>query len=399
MPVRAHRQRSIKRRHVLVTRQFNLGNREDPLLDSRLSADRVPLDEATFTQALAIERKRTERTRSPFLLMLLEVDGDDDNHKRSAAPLISTSSALMTFIRDTDLIGWYKDRQILGVIYTGLDAGDKRTIFNTFWNKLYNALRAELPEDLFNRIRISFHIFPDDWENGRPGNPSNATLYPDLTSNDSGNRMMLHAKRLVDIVGSCGMLVILSPLFLVIALAIKLTSKGPVLFRQQRVGRLGKTFVFLKFRSMYVNNDTTVHEVFVKKMIASEAQPQSGDSDEPVFKIVNDKRITPLGRFLRRTSLDELPQFLNVLKGEMSLVGPRPPIPYELAAYKTWHRQRLLAVKPGITGLWQVTCRSTVQFDDMVRLDLRYASLWSLWLDLKILLRTPAAVVRGSGAH
>jgi lipopolysaccharide/colanic/teichoic acid biosynthesis glycosyltransferase len=383
----------------LVTRQYNPGNLEDPLLESRLNADRVPLDEATFTQALAIERKRTERTRSPFLLMLLEVEGDGDNHKRSAAPLITTSSALMTFIRDTDLIGWYKDRQILGVIYTGLDAGDKRTIFNTFWNKLYTVLRAELPEDLFNRIRISFHIFPDDWENGRPGNPSNATLYPDLTSNDSGNRMMLLAKRLVDIAGSCGMLVILSPLFLVIALAIKLTSKGPVLFRQQRVGRLGKTFVFLKFRSMYVNNDTTVHEVFVKKMIASEAQPQSGDSDEPVFKIVNDKRITPLGRFLRRTSLDELPQFLNVLKGEMSLVGPRPPIPYELAAYKTWHRQRLLAVKPGITGLWQVTCRSTVQFDDMVRLDLRYASLWSLWLDLKILLRTPAAVVRGSGAH
>jgi lipopolysaccharide/colanic/teichoic acid biosynthesis glycosyltransferase len=193
--------------------------------------------------------------------------------------------------------------------------------------------------------------------------------------------------------------VILSPLFLVIALAVKLTSKGPMFFRQQRVGRYGKTFVFLKFRSMYVNNDTTVHEVYVKKMIASEAEPQSGNSDKPVFKIVNDKRITPLGKFLRRTSLDELPQFLNVLKGEMSLVGPRPPIPYELAAYQTWHRRRLLAVKPGITGLWQITSRSTVKFDEMVRLDLRYASIWSLWLDLKILLRTPAAVVKGSGAH
>jgi lipopolysaccharide/colanic/teichoic acid biosynthesis glycosyltransferase len=383
----------------LVTRQYILGNLEDPLLDSRLNVDRIPLDEATFTQALAIERKRTERTKSPFLLMLLEIEGDDDDHKRSAAPLITTSSALMTFSRDTDLIGWYKDRQILGVIYTGLDAGDKRSIFNTFRSKMHNVLRSELPEDLFNRIKISFHIFPDDWEHGRPGRPSNATLYPDLTSNDNGNRLMLQAKRLIDIVGSGGMLVILSPLFLIIALAIKLTSKGPVFFRQQRVGRYGKTFVFLKFRSMYVNNDTTVHEMYVKKMIASEAEPHSGSPDKPIFKIVNDKRITPLGKFLRRTSLDELPQFLNVLKGEMSLVGPRPPIPYELAAYKTWHRRRLLAVKPGITGLWQVTCRSTVQFDDMVRLDLRYASFWSLWLDLKILLRTPAAVVKGSGAH
>jgi len=383
----------------LVTRQYILGNLDDPLLDSRLNVDRIPLDEATFTQALAVERKRTERTKSPFLLMLLEVDGDDDNLKRSADPLISTITALMAFSRDTDLIGWYKDRQTLGVIYTGLDAGDKRSIFNTFRSKVHDVLRAELPEVLFNRIKISFHIFPDDWEHGQPGRPSNATLYPDLTSNDNGNRLMLQAKRLIDIVGSCGMLVILSPLFLVISLAVKLTSKGPVFFRQQRVGRYGKTFVFLKFRSMYVNNDTTVHETYVKQMIASEAQPQSGTPDKPIFKIVNDKRITPLGKFLRRTSLDELPQFLNVLKGEMSLVGPRPPIPYELAAYKTWHRRRLLAVKPGITGLWQVTCRSTVQFDDMVRLDLRYASIWSLWLDLKILMRTPAAVVKGSGAH
>ena len=383
----------------MVTRQNILGDFEDPLLDSRLNVDRIPLDEATFTQALAVERKRTERSKSPFLLMLLEIDGDDDNQKSGAAPLISTTSVLTSFSRDTDLIGWYKDRQVLGVIYTGLHPGDKHTILNTFRSKLHNVLRAELPEDLFDRIKVSFHIYPDDWEHGQPGRPSNETLYPDLTIKDNRNRLMLQAKRLIDVVGSLGMLAVLSPVFLIIALAVKLTSKGPVFFRQQRVGRYGKTFVFLKFRSMYVNNDTTVHEVFVKKLIASETETQSGNSDKPVFKIVNDKRITPLGGFLRRTSLDELPQFLNVLKGDMSLVGPRPPIPYELAAYKTWHRRRLLAVKPGITGLWQVTCRSMVQFDDMVRLDLRYASVWSLWLDLKILIRTPAAVVKGSGAH
>jgi lipopolysaccharide/colanic/teichoic acid biosynthesis glycosyltransferase len=118
-----------------------------------------------------------------------------------------------------------------------------------------------------------------------------------------------------------------------------------------------------------------------------------------VYKLTNDKRITPVGKFLRRTSLDELPQLLNVLSGDMSLVGPRPPIPYELATYQTWHRRRVLEVKPGITGLWQVTGRSRVKFDEMVRLDLRYATSWTPWLDLKILLQTPLAVIRGSGAY
>lgn len=382
----------------MVTRQNILGDFDDPLLDSKLNVDRVPLNEASFAQALAVERKRTERTKSPFLLMLLEIDGDNER-KTSAAPLITTTSVLASFSRDTDLVGWYKEREVLGVIYTGLHAGDKRAIINTFRSKMHNVLQAELPEDVFSRIRVSFHIFPDDWEHGQPGRPSNEALYPDLTRKDNRNRLMLQAKRLIDVVGSLGMLIILSPLFLVIALAIKLTSKGPIFFRQQRVGRYGKIFVFLKFRSMYVNNDTAVHEDYIKKLIANQAEPQASSSEKPVFKIVNDKRITPLGKFLRRTSLDELPQFLNVLKGDMSLVGPRPPIPYELAAYKTWHRRRLLAVKPGITGLWQVTARSLVQFDDMVRLDLRYANVWSLWLDLKILLRTPAAVVKGSGAH
>ena len=133
------------------------------------------------------------------------------------------------------------------------------------------------------------------------------------------------------------------------------------------------------------------------KLIAGEADRIASRADDKgVYKLANDKRITPIGRFLRKTSLDELPQFLNVLKGDMSLVGPRPPIPYELAAYQTWHRRRVLEVKPGITGLWQVTGRSRVKFDDMVRLDLRYAMSWSPWLDVKILMRTPGAVIKGA---
>jgi lipopolysaccharide/colanic/teichoic acid biosynthesis glycosyltransferase len=173
-----------------------------------------------------------------------------------------------------------------------------------------------------------------------------------------------------------------------------------VFYRQQRVGRYGQTFTFLKFRSMFANNDSNVHKEYVTRLIASNpCEAKQSECGGSVYKLTNDKRITRVGEVLRRTSLDELPQFLNVLKGEMSLVGPRPPIPYELAAYQTWHRQRLLAVKPGITGLWQVMGRSSVRFDEMVRLDLRYASTWTPWLDLKILLRTPGAVIKGSGAY
>jgi lipopolysaccharide/colanic/teichoic acid biosynthesis glycosyltransferase len=187
---------------------------------------------------------------------------------------------------------------------------------------------------------------------------------------------------------------------LLIAVAIKLTSKGPVLYRQVRVGRYGRRFTFLKFRSMYFKNDHKVHEEFVKRLIAGTADsaPASNGTGS-VYKLTNDKRVTPVGKFLRKSSLDEFPQFLNVLRGEMSLVGPRPPIPYEFECYDTWHKQRLIAVQPGITGLWQVTGRSRTKFDEMVRLDLKYASSWTVWGDIKILFQTPRAVVSGEGAY
>jgi lipopolysaccharide/colanic/teichoic acid biosynthesis glycosyltransferase len=184
---------------------------------------------------------------------------------------------------------------------------------------------------------------------------------------------------------------------LIIAAMVKASSKGPVLFKQHRVGQYGRRFTFLKFRSMRTDNDSSVHREYVTKLIAGEAERvQASANGTGVYKLANDNRITPIGMLLRKTSLDELPQIFNVLKGDMSLVGPRPPIPYELAAYQTWHRRRVLEVKPGITGLWQVTGRSRVKFDDMVRLDLRYATSWSPWLDLKILLRTPGAVIKGA---
>jgi lipopolysaccharide/colanic/teichoic acid biosynthesis glycosyltransferase len=384
---------------VTRSNQPKASNAIDPLLESASVGQRTPLDETTFRRMIAIERKRTERSKAPFVLMLLEAVSDRGS-KKSSITLHRVATALLSASRDTDLVGWYKEDAIVGTMFTGLIVNDKRSVLDTFLAKVSAALQEELTADEFNQVRISFHLFPDDWDHEKPGPPTNAALYPDLVNRDKGQRTVLFVKRTVDFVGSSVMLILLAPLFLVIALAIKLSSRGPVFYRQQRVGRYGQTFTFLKFRSMFVNNDSNVHKDFVTRLIASKAgETAPKETGESVYKLTNDKRITAVGKVLRRTSLDELPQFINVLKGEMSLVGPRPPIPYELAAYQTWHRHRLLAVKPGITGLWQVMGRSSVRFDEMVRLDLRYASTWTPWLDLKILLRTPGAVIRGTGAY
>jgi lipopolysaccharide/colanic/teichoic acid biosynthesis glycosyltransferase len=210
---------------------------------------------------------------------------------------------------------------------------------------------------------------------------------------------------MIDVVGSSIGLILSAPIFLVIAGLVKLTSDGPVFFRQQRIGQHGTPFTFLKFRTMFTNNDHSVHKEFVQQLIAGKVKPNSNGNGNGngnghgVYKIKSDPRITRIGSFLRRSSLDELPQLINVLRGEMSLVGPRPPVKYEVDAYEIWHRGRLMEAKPGITGLWQVNGRSRVKFDEMVRLDIRYARTWSLWLDIKILIRTPHAVLLGEGAY
>ncbi|HVU46949.1 MAG TPA: sugar transferase [Terracidiphilus sp.] len=378
----------------------NASSMADPLLSDAMSAaDRLPLDEETFRRMIAIERKRTERSKAPFLLMLLEIC-NNESPANNAKTLEVIVAALMASSRDTDIIGWYKDRAMVGVMFTGLLGSDRDSIANMIVSRVSMTLEDQLSSETFRQISISFHFFPDDWDHDKPGRLSNPALYPDLLSHNKGRRPLLAVKRTIDIVGSVMMLILCAPVFIVIALAVKATSAGPVFFRQRRVGQYGRSFTFLKFRSMYMNNDSSVHKEFVTKLIASRGDGETANGNrENVYKITNDKRITPLGKFLRRTSLDELPQFLNVLWGDMSLVGPRPPIPYELAAYQTWHRRRLLDVKPGITGLWQVTGRSTVKFDEMVRLDLRYAMSWSPWLDIRILIRTPLAVIKGSGAY
>jgi lipopolysaccharide/colanic/teichoic acid biosynthesis glycosyltransferase len=308
-------------------------------------------------------------------------------------------TAVSRATRDTDFKGWYKDRRIVGVIFTEIGCSDDKTLVQSLSAKLTDSLQEILSSQEMNEIKLSFHIFPEDWDESSPNCPVTSTLQVALASQINRKKVSLIAKRVIDIVGSVAGLIVCLPVLVLIALAIKLTSKGPILFRQTRLGQFGKKFTFLKFRSMYVNSDSRIHEEYVKHLIkGAPGAEQTNGNQQKLYKLTADPRITPAGRFLRNTSLDELPQFLNVLWGHMSLVGPRPPVLYEFNRYDLWHKQRLLAVKPGITGLWQVDGRSRVKFDDMVRLDIRYARSWSIWLDISILLRTPRAVLSGNGA-
>lgn len=206
------------------------------------------------------------------------------------------------------------------------------------------------------------------------------------------------AKRIFDLASTIAALIVLAPLLLVIALLVKLSSPGPVLFRQERIGMDGRRFMFFKFRTMIVNNDDTSHREYLKEYIAGMERVNLGDDEKPVFKLTRDSRVTKIGRRLRRLSLDELPQLFNVLRGDMSIVGPRPPIQYEVEAYEMWHRKRL-DMKPGITGLWQVSGRNRLTFDEMVRLDVFYIENWSLMMDLKIIALTIPVMLRGDGAQ
>lgn len=371
---------------------------EDLTVKTAAAAERDMLLEPAFVRMISLERKRSERSRKPFVLMLLDM-GRPLGGGKSGKALEKILAALAVATRETDLTGWYKNNSVVGVMFTEIGTEDRESIVGTMVSRISETLRGHLTAEQFQQLSVSFHVYPEDWDHDAGTRPSNPALYPDLSYRDKTRQGIDALKRMMDVTGSLLALVGLAPVFLAIAAAIKLTSKGPVFFRQRRIGQYGAPFVFLKFRSMYVNNDSAIHQEYVKKLIAGTAQanPSEGDGGK-IYKLTGDPRITRVGAILRKTSLDELPQFVNVLMGEMSLVGPRPPVPYEVEAYDVWHRRRLLEAKPGITGLWQVSGRCRVKFDDMVRLDLHYARYRSPWLDLKILARTPAAVVTGDGA-
>ncbi len=239
------------------------------------------------------------------------------------------------------------------------------------------------------RATVRFRIIPDFFQLSLDDvDLSEVAGVPIIGVRDGSIRgWQAFTKRAIDIAFSIAVLVLTLPLMGLIALMIKRDSPGRVLYRQQRIGKHGRPFEMLKFRCMVADADERRAEML-------DAQPMN---DRRLFKDPDDPRRTRIGRKLRRTSLDELPQFWNVLKGEMSVIGPRPPLPEEVETYDDWHTQRLL-VKPGLTGLWQINGRSQLTFDEMVRLDLYYAEHWSPWLDTKIILRTIPAVVQGRGA-
>ena len=366
------------------------------LRHSGAGQDEEVLGENVFHSMLTLERRRAERSRKPFVLMLLDTNlenGSAEGILRQAVDIAVVSK------RETDLVGWYKQGAILGIIFTEVNLEGEFPITETLRSKIDTAFIKHLGRDLAAKIAISMHIFPENWDKNTSGWVADSKLYPDLNRKGSRKRLPLVIKRAIDIVGSTALLLVLSPFLAAVVALIKLTSKGPVIYKQERLGQFGARFKCMKFRTMYTNNDPKIHEEYVRRFIAGkDGLDNSGGSDKPVYKLVKDPRVTFIGGLLRKTSMDELPQFWNVLRGDMSLVGPRPPVPYEFEVYDIWHRRRVLEVRPGVTGLWQVSGRNRTRFDEMVRLDLRYCQTWSIWLDVKILLATPGAVFNGGGA-
>jgi lipopolysaccharide/colanic/teichoic acid biosynthesis glycosyltransferase len=356
------------------------------------------LPEDLFLGLLCLERKRSERSGRKFFLLIL--DGQAAcNSKRREAVIQGMVRSVNASKREADPAGWYRRDAVLGLIIADFGASCDCQIEVTV-GRVRQTLASQLKTEDLRLVQVCLYAFSNESDDaGSGGENLNLAFYPDLQHRHSSMKLSLILKRTLDILGSLTMLLMLSPLFALLGFMVKMTSKGPILFRQQRVGQYGVPFKLLKFRSMQALNDNKIHEDYIRQFISGSSDAAAGKANHrPVYKITDDPRVTWFGKFMRRTSLDELPQFWNVLVGEMSLVGPRPSLAYETERYGLWHRRRLLETKPGITGLWQVRGRSRTTFDEMVRMDLRYCREWSPLLDVQILLQTPWAVFLGDGA-
>ena len=344
------------------------------------------LPKHVFLDRLRIEKRRADRSKSLLSIALLSLQKEMVNGDKAIEELLNL---LQKNSRETDIKGWV-DHHVIGLILPDTDERGARQ----FAEKItqcnghieLSIITGTYPDHLFQKLLA-----------GEGENPDFFPLDLDETMKPHGFQVAL--KRVMDIAGGCVGLILFSPILFLTAIAVKITSPGPVIFKQFRFGRKGIQFPFYKFRSMYLNADDQIHRDYVTNLIKGDLQKiNQGDGEMPLYKMKSDPRVTHVGKIIRKTSIDELPQFLNVLKGEMSLVGPRPPLPYEVEKYEPWHLRRILEIKPGITGLWQVDGRSSTSFDEMVRLDLRYVRTWSLWLDIKVLLKTVKAVLRPRGA-
>jgi lipopolysaccharide/colanic/teichoic acid biosynthesis glycosyltransferase len=344
--------------------------------------------EDIFSLFLSRERKRSERSKKPIALLLiyLPVILNHDLRKKEKV-VVNAVEKLTNLIRKTDVLGWFEEHHIMGVLCTEIDQAFQLTVME----KIRTVVKTVFDEEkIVSDINVRTYIFPPNELS--ESSEEMRVFYREETSQKK--KLPLIVKRAVDIVGSLIAIVLLLPLFIIIAMVIKMGSPGPVFFKQTRVGEHGELFTFLKFRSMYANNNDSIHKEYVSRLIRGNAENNGG-----VFKITDDPRVTSIGKIIRRTSLDELPQFFNVLFGSMSLVGPRPPIPYETSQYDLWHFRRIMECKPGITGLWQVEGRSQTTFDGMVRMDIEYSKKQSFLLDLKLIMKTPMALLSAKGAY
>ncbi len=406
----------------------------------------------SFKQRLILERRRAERSDIQASIVIFAFK---TNVRSQEKKFISQAKALLhimcTNLRETDAITLYNSEKIL-ILLPDTDLNGARYVCNILYKQLNTSLLKFDEEVRFGlkdlEIEIlSFpektskkkleQILPTDHYHSKynsvavPGANINMSTIADVEKtsnppviNTNGNngaalvldfvdtpffdkqlltQFFLRSQRVVkqvgDFLGAWLLLIVLLPFLLIISALIKLTSSGPVLYKQRRIGLRGKEFILYKFRSMYQNSDERIHQEYIKKLIAGKTDEiNNGSAENPNFKLKDDPRITSIGKFIRKTSIDELPQLWNVIKGEMSLIGPRPPIPYEVEDYKTWHYRRIIEIKPGITGLWQIKGRNQTTFDEMVRYDIQYIKNWTLWLDIKIILATFGVFVNQSGS-
>jgi lipopolysaccharide/colanic/teichoic acid biosynthesis glycosyltransferase len=349
------------------------------------------INEELFRGVLARERRRADRFDEVFAVLVVELTPAASD---SPSVVNSVIGALASSMRESDVLGWIERPAVIGVVLAPVQSLS-RTTARDLEERVRRELAGRVTVETLVNITVRLHVHE---QRPIPGSSDACDALPsELQGIEQPGPVRDSLKRMLDIAGSAMLLALLSPLLLLIAVLVKLSSPGPVLFRQLRVGQSAKPFTMLKFRTMKANAEHALHQKFVTDFIKSGGQKLE-PGDTKLFKIADDPRVTPLGRILRRTSLDELPQLWNVLIGDMSLVGPRPPLHYEVEQYRSWHWRRVLEAKPGVTGLWQVAGRSRTTFDEMVRLDLRYVRTRSLWTDVKILLATPRAVVTGRGA-
>jgi len=397
-----------------------------------------------FNIWLRDERRRTERSGSPFSLLTLDISDLADAIKKQPKLKIQKIKTVITNIlrentRDIDIKSWCDDTK-LKILMPETPLSGANALANKLLKEINNGCIT--PFGIHHSLdrEKNFHIiaYPEGLKNSKTSSKSKRPvakksvaislnsgvnngentqvhkmqwslpdqmsltwpLYSDLFEGSALFNLQKWIKRAIDIIGAIIGILLFFPFMLSIAILIKMTSTGPILFKQKRMGFLGKKFVFLKFRSMHAGCDENSHKEYVTDFINNKDEtPHSSSGNDQLYKMQDDSRITPFGRFLRRSSLDELPQLFNVLKGDMSLVGPRPPIAYEVEKYESWHLRRAVEVKPGITGLWQVKGRSTTTFNEMVRLDIAYVNNWSLWLDFKIIVQTIWAVLSARGAY